>query len=145
MGCPIQQLYATNTQDETGCILVSAWEPVKKEDGKYYMPPHTPIGLDIWLPNVLDLKPEEGAVKVKVQISREETGIWLYCYDDSFSNEKHLCNYKPGFKEGTKRPDHKLFDDNDDAWEIHIASDIPMVAGDGPISITLVRKEENGE
>lgn len=138
MGIAIRNLHATNVGDESGYILVSSWIPIKKKDG-YHRPPETPIGLDIWLPNVLDLKPEEGTVDVIVVPSDVETGIWLYCFDDYFGNEQHLCNYKPAFIDGTKRPDPKPYDENEDAWSIHIWCDIEMVAGDGPIPVTLER------
>lgn len=146
MGLPINKLYATNTNDESGRIHLSAWIPEKHEDGKYYCPKNTPIGLDHWVPNTLDLKPEEGTVEVRIIKSDKETGIWLVCFDDYFGDEQHLyAGIKPMFKEGTKNIDWKLFnkliDDDDSAnpFTLHVGTGIKMVAGDGPIAVTLER------
>ena len=140
MGIPIRQLHATNTNDPSGHILLSKYIPIKKEDG-YHMPPDTPIGYDMWVPNVLGLKAEEGTVPIMVVQSEEDTGIWLVCFDDYFGNEQHMYAHKPRFVEGTKKLDWEYEDDEENNFDIglHISSDIKMVAGDGPIPVTLVR------
>ena len=144
MGLPQKNLYATNIGYENGDLLLSCWEPVLKKDGNYYMPPNTPIGLDMPIKNSLGLKFEDGIVPVKVVESGEDTGLWLACFDDYFGNEQHLFNYKPEFKvvdgKKTKRINYEDFDEDDVKWELHIWTDIKMVAGDGPISVKLVRK-----
>ena len=66
MGVPIRELNVTNTGDETGRILLTKWIPEKRADGKYYWPPDTTLGFDMWIPNVLDLKIEEGTVPVEI-------------------------------------------------------------------------------
>ena len=35
MGLPKEKLWVTNTSDPSGDILLSAYKPIKKEDGKY--------------------------------------------------------------------------------------------------------------
>lgn len=144
MGLPHRQLYATNTGDESKKIILTAWIPVKKEDG-YHWPPNTPLGGDIWVNNSLDLKEEEGTVPVMVVQSEEETGIWLICENGYFIDEQWLYNYKPRYKkEDPQRLDHAWAEDNiegDDVFGIHISTDIDMVAGDGPLPVTLVRGE----
>lgn len=144
MGIPHRQLYATNTGDESKKIILTAWIPVKKEDG-YHWPPNTPLGGDIWVNNSLDLKEEEGTVPVMVVQSEVETGIWLICENGYFIDEQWLYNYKPRYKkEDPQRLDHAWAEDNiegDDVFGIHISTDIDMVAGDGPLPVTLVRGE----
>lgn len=142
MGLPHKKLYVTNTGDENGKIFFSTWKPIPSKDG-YIRDSSQPIGLDMWIPNVLDLTPEEGVVPVKIVESDKETGLWLCCYDDYFGNEQHLFNYKPTMNKETKSIDwNEFWDDDNTGWEIHIWSEIEMVAGDGPIPVTLIRIEE---
>jgi len=70
MGLPCRELYATNVGDESNEILLSAYKPIKKNDG-YHMPPNTPIGFDMWIPNVLDLKEEDGDM-----FHLDDTWVW---------------------------------------------------------------------
>lgn len=133
MGLPKRTLYATNTDDETKKILLSAYIP-EKIDNHYYRPPKIPLGNDMWIPNVLDLKIEEGPVRVEMVESEKETGLWLICEDGYFMNEKHLYVDKPKYVEG--RTDK--FDLNEDHYEndvdfyntLHISTDIEMKNGD---------------
>lgn len=154
MGVPISELYATNVGDNGhGEIMISSWIPEKHEDGKYYWPKETPIGLNHWVPNVLGLTEEEGPVRVEIVPSETETGIWMICFDDYFGNEHHLyAGIKPRFIEGTKNVDWKYFhemtdnDDNANPFTLHVSSrHISMVAGEGPIAVTLQRYIEEEE
>lgn len=142
MGLPAKVLYATNTGDDRE-IFLSEWKP-SLENGRWMMPPETPIGLDMWISNVLDLKESEGPVVVRVTKAEEETGLWLVCYNEYFGNEQHLYNFKPKFEKD--RPDridfeymNKIETNNPNAWGLHVRSDQEMVAGDGPIPATLKR------
>lgn len=146
MGLPIRELHVTNTGEETGQIILTKWIPVKKDDGRYCWPPDTPLGFDMWIPNVLDLKEDEGTVSVKIVESKEETGLWLICVNDYFGNEQHLyANVKPIHKEEKDRyGNYKSFsdwiiDEDEEYNSLHVSTDIKMVAGDGPLSVTLVR------
>lgn len=148
MGLPIKELNVTNPNDENGKgdIFLSKWIPVKTENG-YKWPPDTPLGYDMWIPNVLDLKIEEGTVPVEIVESEEETGLWLICVNDYFGNEQHLyANKKPIHKEEKDRyGDYKGFrdwiiDEDEEYNSIHVGTDIKMEAGDGPIPVTLKRK-----
>ena len=150
MGLPIRELNVTNPNDENGKgdIFLSKWIPVKTENG-YKWPPDTPLGFDMWIPNVLDLKIEEGTVPVEIVKSEDETGLWLICVNDYFGNEQHLyANKKPIHKEEKDRfGDYKGFrdwiiDEDEEYNSLHVATDIKMVAGDGPISVTLKRKKK---
>ena len=136
MGLPIRDLKATNIE---GQVLISKWTPEKREDGKYYMPRETPIGLSMWIPNVLGLKEEEGTVDVRIIKATEETGLWLVCFDDYFGNEQHLFDYKPRFKERTKKIDWEYDNEVGEQLSLHVWSEIKMIAGDGPIPVTLER------
>ena len=144
MGCPITEFHVTNTGDVTGHILLTKWIPDKRDDGKYYRPKDTPLGYDMWIPNVLDLKEEEGTIPVKIVETNEETGLWLICFNDYFGDEQHLYNFKPIHKD-EKDIDgpHKscrdwIFPEED--WGLHVwVKDIKMKAGDGPIPVTLER------
>jgi hypothetical protein len=148
MGCPITTLHVTNTGDSSGSIILTKWIPVKEiVDGKrmYKWPPDTPIGFDLWIPNVLDLKEDEETVPVEIVASDKETGLWLVCYDDYFGDEQHLYAHKPRFVEGTKKLDWEYEDseENDFDMGLHVAVDsIKMKAGDGPIPVTLIRKNK---
>lgn len=94
MGCAIKELYATNTNDETSDILLTSWIP-EKRDGKYYWPSNTPLGFDMWIPNVIDLKEEEGTTPVKIIESEEKTGLWIICADDYFGDEQYpICSFQ---------------------------------------------------
>ena len=150
MGLPIRKLYATNVDaEEQDMIFLSAYKPVKKEDG-YHRPPETPIGFDMWIPNVLNLKKEDGIVPVEVTTSNEETGIYLICVNDYFGNELHIYTSKPVHKEEKDRyRDYNsfrdwYFPDDDVDFGLHIYFDDlkDFVAGDGPINVTLKKTNE---
>ena len=144
MGLPKRDLYVTYLGDDK-TLFFSTWVPPKNKDGEYYHPSEIPIGLDMFIPNVLNIRHDDGPVKVKVVKSDKETGLWLICYDDYFGNETHLHNYKPRFRTDTKYP--KVDFDYEDSlcdtmdytpWSIHVwAEDFGMKAGDGPIPVTL--------
>lgn len=141
MGCPITEFHATNVGDESGWVLLSKFKPEKRENGKWYAPNDTPLGYDLWIPNVIDLKEDEGVIDVDIVKSDEETGLWLICYDDYFGDEQHLYTNKPRFIEGTKKFDYE-FQENYERFEfgLHIwAKTIDMKTGDGPIPVTLKR------
>ncbi len=55
MGLVKKTLYATNTNDESQRIFLSAYIP-EKRDNEYFRPKDTPLGYDMWVPNCLDLK-----------------------------------------------------------------------------------------
>ena len=143
MGTPKRNLYVTNTNDKSKCIILSAYIPIKKEDGKYYMPDNTPLGYDMWIPNVLDLKEEEGTVRVEVIESKEETGLWLIQEDGYFLEEQWLQTDKPKYIEGrTDKFDfnEKHYEENVDFFNnLHIDTNIKMKNGDC-IPVTLKRK-----
>lgn len=139
MGLPIEHLYATNVGDASGKILISNWIPEKRENGIYYMPKNTPIGFDMWINNVLDLKKEEGTVEVKIVKSDQDKGLYIFCYDDYFGNEQHLFNHMPPLKEGTNKIDWINEDELDDGWSLHVSSNINMKDGDDPVFVTLKR------
>ena len=141
MGYPITEFHATNVGDKSGWIILSKFKPEKRDNGKWYPPKDTQIGYDLWIPNVIDLKEEEGVVDVDIVKSDEETGLWLICYDDYFGDEQHLYTNKPRFIEGTKKMDYE-FQESYDNFELGLyiwAKTIDMKAGDGPISVTLKR------
>lgn len=154
MGLPIRKLFATNIDTDivSDLILISSWIPEKRDNGKYYRPDNTPLGFEMLVPNVLNLSQSDGTIQVNIEKSEEETGIWLFCYDDYFGNEQHLFTFKHRFIPGTKdRIDwayaENLLDDAEDKgvdigdiYGIHVyCPDIEMKAGDGPISVTLTR------
>jgi len=141
MGLPKKTLYVTNTNDETKRIFLSAYIP-EKRDGKYYTPKDIPLGYDMWIPNVLDLKFEDGTIQVEVIESEEETGLWLIQEDGDFLEEQWLQTDKPKHIEG--RTDK--FDFNEEHYEnevdffnnLHIDTNIEMKNGDC-INVTLKR------
>lgn len=146
MGLPHRILYATNIDREDGWIFLSAWKPILKDDGQYYRDCEQPLGGDMETPNVLNLTFEDGIVPVKVVKSDVETGLWMVCYNDYFGNEKHLYNYKPKTyidKYGELHVDYSEEDEEDilrpEKWSMHVECEIDMVAGDGPIPVTLER------
>ena len=147
MGLPIRELYATNVGDESNEIFLSAYKPLKKDDG-YHRPPKTALGFDMWIPNVLDLKEEDGIVPVEVTTSEKETGIWLICANDYFGNELHIYTCKPIHKDEKDRyGNYKSFrdwdfpeeEDVDFGLHIYFEDLKDFVAGDGPIPVTLKR------
>ncbi len=148
MGLPKSKLWVTNTGDPSGNILLSAYKPIKKEDGKYYSHPDTPLGYDMWIPNCIDLKPEEGVVRVEIVEAEEETGLWLIYVNDYFGDEQHLyAGEKP-----IHLPPEQRFGEGFRDWKIedhynslHIGSEIKMVAGDGPLSVKPKRKSNKGK
>jgi hypothetical protein len=153
MGLPARELYVTNIGDEEGYILLSKYIPIKKEDG-YDSPPNTPFGDDMWIPNVLNLTEDDGTVPVKVVKSDVETGLWVICFNDYFGNEIHMYTCKPFHKEEKDRfGDYKSFrdwefpEDDINVWGLHIwFKDLnDLVAGDGPIPVTLVKTTDEEE
>lgn len=145
MGLPKRKLWVTNIGDPSGNIFLSAYKPVKKENGKYGYPPDTPMGYDMWIPNCLGLKPEEGVVRVEIVETKEETGLWLICVNDSFGNEQHLyAGEKPIHRPEEERyGDYEGFSDwiiEDPYNSLHISTHIKMKAGDGPINVKPKRK-----
>ena len=143
MGTPKRELYLTNIGNNNNLVLLSAWIPNKHDDGKYYQPKDVPIGLDMFVPNVLNLTYQDGPIPVKIVKSDKITGLWLACYNDYFGNETHLFNYKPHFDESHQKIDYDYEDklnENSDytLWEIHVyVQNIKMKAGDEPIPVTL--------
>lgn len=139
MSTPKRTLYATNTNDESKRILLSAYIP-EKRNNKYYQPKDVPLGYDMWIPNVLDLKFEDGTTQIEVIESEKETGLWLICEDDYFAEEQHLFTDKPKHIEG--RTDK--FNFNEDNYEedvdffnsLHVGTNIEMKNGDC-INVTL--------
>lgn len=156
MGVAQRKLYLTNTNDESGKVLLSAWIPEKREDGHYYMPKETPIGLDLWVPNTIGVTYEEGSIPVKIIPSNTETELWLICFNDYFYGEQHLYTTKPVHKKKEDRyGDYKgwrdwefpdKFSDDNDGFSLHVyAPDIKHEPGDEPISVTFERGHvENG-
>lgn len=146
LGFTDRELYATNADPGSGCILLSRWEP-EYRDGRYYMPPNTSMFYDMWVKNVLGLKPDEGTVKVEIVPSEQETGLWYVCYDGDFIGEKHLYNWKPKLKKVKygENPERFELDTSDIKWEdsffgLQVWTDnIRMESGDGPIPVTLRR------
>lgn len=107
---------------------------MKKENGKYGYPPNTPVGYEMWIPNCIDLKSEEGTVRVEIVEAEEETGLWLICVNDYFGDEQHLyAGEKPIHLPPKERfRDYKGFRDwkiEDHYNSLHIGSEIKMVAG----------------
>ena len=150
MGLPKNKLWVTNTGDPSGDILLSAFKPVKKENGKYGYPPDTPMGYEMWIPNCIDLKPEEGTVRIEIVEAEEKTGLWLICVNDYFGDEQHLYSgEKPIHLPPEERfRDYKGFRDwkiKDHYNSLHIGSEIKMVAGDGPLSVKPKRKPNKGK
>lgn len=147
MGLPQRELYLTKIDDDNNGVnkmaLLSAWIPNKHDDGKYYHPKDVPIGLDMFVPNVLNITYQDGPIPVKIVKSDKITGLWLACYNDYFGNEMHLFNYKPQFDESHQKIDYDYEDklnENSDytLWEIHVyVQNIKMKAGDEPIPVTL--------
>lgn len=127
MGVGFYNLYLTNTGDNSGKIYLTAWKPVK-EEGRYYWPPNTPIGGDLWVNNCIDLKKEAGTVPVKIIRSDTETGVWLCCSNGYFLDEQWIYDHK-----------HKKGDPikNDNDFGIHVNTDIEMVDGDDPIPVSF--------
>lgn len=143
LGFTDRELYATNTDPECGKIFLSKWKPVL-EDGKYHWPPNIPIGNDMWVPNVIGLKPEDGIVKVEIVPSDEETGLWYVCCDGDFLADKWLYNFKPKLKKienyFTDGSPSYRFDSSHAIFGLHVWTDnIKMNSGDGPIPVTLRR------
>ena len=140
MGLPIRKLNATKIGDE---IFLSKWIPMKKGNGKYYMPPNTPLGDDMWIPNVIDLTEEEGTIPIEIIKSDKETGLWLACYDDYFGCEQHLFDFKLKPIDGTKEFDfvEEHYDNTVDFYNtLHVSTDIEIKVGD-IIPVTLKRIE----
>lgn len=154
LGFTDRELYATNADPVCGKIFLSNWKPMVKDNG-YEWPPNTPIGRDMWVPNVLGLKPEEGIVRVEIVPSDEETGLWYVCYDADFLAEKWLYNFKPKLKkiencftDGSpsyrfdSSHSREVVSEPDDIFGLHVWTDnIKMNSGDGPIPVTLRRLE----
>ena len=151
MGVALTKLYATNTGDETGKILLSGWIPEKRGEA-YFRPSGAHWFDELWIPNVLDLTYEEGPVPVEVAPSDTETGIWLICVNDYFGDEDHIYTIKPVPKKVSESyrfsdwvfPDTTNdVDDDNGGFGLHISSPLLKTkAGDGPIPVTLVRKEK---
>lgn len=143
MGLPQRKLYVTNLGDKFKMVLLSAWIPPKHEDGIYYHPKDIPIGLDMFIPNVLNVKYEDGPVPVKIVKSDKVTGLWVVCYDDYFGNEIHLYNYKPQFNRELQKIDYEYEEELNEKskyelWSMHVyMENSDMIAGDGPIPVTL--------
>lgn len=144
MGLPKREFYLVNTGDESGRIILTAeWHPVQHNDGKWYYPEEYPLGLDMWIPNFIGLKPEDGIVKAKLEMSEEETGLWVICVNDFFGDETHMYAQKPIHKPENKRyGNYKGFRDwefpDPDDWGLHVGiENCKMEAGDGPLPVTI--------
>lgn len=138
MGLPHRILYATNVNREDGWICLSAWKPIFR-DGEYYYDISQPIGGNMMIPNVLNLTFDDGIIPVKIVKSDIETGLWLGCFNDYFVDEKYLFNYKPQNYGKFKIDYNHEFNANSEDWSMPVACEIDMVAGDGPIPVTLER------
>jgi len=96
----------------------------------------------MWIPNVIDLKFEDGTVQVEIIKSEKETGLWLICEDGYFLEEQWLQTDKPKHVEGrTDKFDFKEshYESEVDFFNnLHIDTDIEMKNGDC-IDVTLKR------
>lgn len=144
MGLPKRDLYLLNTDDESDNVMLFAdWFPERHEDdGKWHYPKEYPLGHDMWIPNFVGLKPEDGIVKVKLEMSEEETGLWVICFDDYFGNETHIYTSKPTRKPEEERNGYNGFSDwefeDEDEIGLHVwIENCGMVAGDGPLPVTI--------
>lgn len=141
MGLAKKTLYVTSTGDDSENIFLSAYIPEKK-DGEYYRPKNIPLGYDMWVPNCLGLRYDEGTVQVKVIESKEETGLWLIQEDGDFLEEQWLQTAKPKHREGKTDKfdfDESHYEEDVDFFNsLHIDTNIEMKNGDC-ISVTLKR------
>ena len=141
MGLAKETLYATNIDGDSKNIFLSAYIP-EKRNGEYYRPKEIPLGYDMWIPNVLDLKIEDGTIQVEVIESEKETGLWLICEDGDFLEEQWLKTFKPKHIEGkTNKFDYNVLhykEDVDIYNTLHIYTEIDMKSGDC-IDVTLKR------
>ena len=72
MGLPAKVLYATNTGDDRE-IFLSEWKP-SLENGRWMMPPETPIGLAMWIPNVIMITLETNSIFITLNQNLKKTG-----------------------------------------------------------------------
>lgn len=137
MGLAKETLYATNIDGDSKKTFSYQHIFQKKKNGEYYQPKDIPLGYDMWIPNVLGLKIEDGTIQVEVIESEKETGLWLICEDGDFLEEQWLKTYKPKHIEGrTDKFDYK--EDVNVFNTLHVYTKINMKSGDC-IDVTLKR------
>lgn len=132
----------TRVDPDTEKVLLSAYIPVKKEDG-WHMPEGQALFYEIWVPNLLNLIEDDGPVEVDIQLTEDETGVWAICYDDYFFEETHIytVNYSLENVGGRWKINRKLTDtsnDDNEGFGLHVCIK-GMKSGDVS-PVTFVRK-----
>ena len=124
MGIPKKSLYVIDTGDEN-CLLLSAFKPQRNKYGEWGYTLDTPLGLDMWIlkTSFPDYIPGD-CIEVKVDISQEETGLYVANDPTEACGGVRIYNTRPILKEIGK---YKYFSQEEsetyESWNIHICCD----------------------
>lgn len=120
MGIGATKLYLHRLNNEYETLYMSHEKHILKEDG-FHLPPDYYLLCEISIPNFFpELKMEDGAKRVKLQICEEETGLYMCVEDSYFAGEYWVYNTKPRLVDGMKR---YRYERSDIAWAVHINPD----------------------
>lgn len=117
MGVGAKKLYLHRLDNSDETLFMSHEKHILKEDG-FHMPPGYYLLCELNIPNFFpELKMEDGAKRVKLQICEEETGLYMCVEDSYFAGERWVYNRKPVYN--AERNDYD-YDSSDDGWSVHI-------------------------
>ena len=124
MGIPKKSLYVIDIGDKD-CLLLSCNIFYKNKRLQWCHTKDIPIGLDMWIPKTSfpDYIPD-GCIEVKVDISQEETGLYVAkdpteaCGGVRIYNTRPLLEEKENYKFFTQE-ESDVYED----WNIHVCCD----------------------
>lgn len=124
MGIPKKSLYVIDTGDEN-CLLLSGIKLQRNKDGVWCYTMDTPLGIDMCIPKTSFPDYVLGdCIEVKVDISQEETGLYVANDPTEDNGGVRIYNTRPVLRRKGK---YKSFaqekSDFYDDWNIHVYCD----------------------
>ena len=124
MGIPKKSLYVIDTGDED-CLLLTGIKLQRNKEGMWCYTIDSQLGLDMWIPKTSfpDYTPGD-CIEVKVDISQEETGLYVANDPTEDCGGVRIYNTKPVLNENGR---YKYFSqeksEDDEDWNIHVCCD----------------------
>lgn len=118
MGIGAGKLYVTRLENESKKLYLTYFKPILKEDGEYYRPENTPLGLEFEISDYFpELKKGDEPIEVKLELCEEDTRLYVAAENGYFSNE--IWMYVG------EKPELNVINENTKCWEYNPNSQMP--------------------